>query len=355
MITVIVPTYRRPRLLSRAIRSVLAQRYRDFQIWVYDNDSGDETGRVVEELAARDGRIQYHRQSRNVGPIANYNAALARVTSSHFTILSDDDLVLPGFFDRAIAGFARYPEAMFVASPVWLVNPSGRLLRVDGERWPPGLHRPPSGLPTMIDRGHFIWTGIIFRTELLAQLGLLDPAAGTCSDLDFQLRAAGRHPFATVEEPGAIFYWHPASPSSHPALDHFWPTWPRIIDKVRTDEAVPVDVRDAVARRMEQRLRRLLLLVGLYATTRGRWDDAAGAADVLASRYGERVAATVVRATALAARFLPPLRAALGWLAFRIWWRGRRRLGPAQAEFDRRYRPLFEIPVLVAARKDSAA
>lgn len=355
MITVIIPTFRRPRLLARAIRSVLEQREQPLEVWVYDNASGDETAEVVAGFMADDPRVHYQANIADLGVHANINRAMAAATAPYFTVLSDDDLVLPGFFERAMAAFGQYREAMFVASPVILVDPNGRVLKLDGGGWPAGLYRPPQGLRTLVDRGHFIWTGILFRRELIDEVGVLDPATGSSSDLDFQLRAAGRHPFATVAEPGAIFYWHPASPSSHPALNHFWPTWPRIIDKVRTDEAVPVDVRDAVARRMEQRLRRLMLLVGLYATTRGRWDDAAGAADVLASHYGQRVAATAVRAAALAARSVAPLRAALGWLAFRIWWRGRRRLGPAQAEFDRQFRPLFEIPVVVAARKDSAA
>lgn len=47
MITTIIPTYRRPRLLRRAIRSVLNQTYPHFQVCVYDNASGDETATIV--------------------------------------------------------------------------------------------------------------------------------------------------------------------------------------------------------------------------------------------------------------------------------------------------------------------
>lgn len=43
IITAVIPTYRRPRLLRRAIKSVLAQTYPHFQVCVYDNASGDET------------------------------------------------------------------------------------------------------------------------------------------------------------------------------------------------------------------------------------------------------------------------------------------------------------------------
>lgn len=355
MITVIIPTYRRPRLLARAIRSILAQHERPLEVWVYDNASGDETADVVAAFIATDERVHYRANLADIGVHANINRALAEATAPYFTVLSDDDLVLPGFFDRAMSAFAQFPEAMFVASPVILVDPAGRVLKVDGRAWPAGLYRPPPGLQTLVDRGHFIWTGILFRRELVDDVGVLDPATGSSADLDFQLRVAGHHPFATVAEPGALFYWHPASPSSHPAIGHFWPTWPRIIEKVRADNSVPASVRDIVAGRLEQRLRRLVLLAGLYASTRGRWQDAEGAADVLARRYRQGAAAAAVRATAVASRRLPPLRVALGWVASRIWWRGRGRLGSVQTEFDRNYRQLFEIPTIAAARKDSAA
>ncbi len=47
LITTVIPTYRRPKLLQRAIKSVLNQTYPHFQVCVYDNASGDETAGVA--------------------------------------------------------------------------------------------------------------------------------------------------------------------------------------------------------------------------------------------------------------------------------------------------------------------
>src|SRR5438128_6282360 len=112
LITTVIPTYRRPRLLVRALRSVLRQTVHDFQVIVYDNASGDETGSVVAELAARDPRIRYHLQERNLGPDANFNFAISRVNTEYFSMLSDDDLLMPYFYEQALAGFATYPGAV---------------------------------------------------------------------------------------------------------------------------------------------------------------------------------------------------------------------------------------------------
>ena len=67
LITTIIPTYQRPKLLRRAIKSVLNQTFPHFQVCVYDNASGDETEAIVQEFIAKDSRIQYFRQEKNWG------------------------------------------------------------------------------------------------------------------------------------------------------------------------------------------------------------------------------------------------------------------------------------------------
>src|SRR5271168_4302039 len=94
-ITTIIPTYRRPRLLPRAITSVLKQTYPHFEVHVYDNASGDETRQVVESIAATDPRVKYHCHESNIGLVANFAYGMERVTTPLFNLLSDDDLVFP--------------------------------------------------------------------------------------------------------------------------------------------------------------------------------------------------------------------------------------------------------------------
>ena len=69
LITTIIPTYRRPKLLRRAIMSVLNQTSPHFQICVYDNASGDETAAVVAEFSKNDPRVKYHCHTENIGAI----------------------------------------------------------------------------------------------------------------------------------------------------------------------------------------------------------------------------------------------------------------------------------------------
>ena len=66
LITTIIPTYRRPKYLKKAIESILSQTYPHFQIWVCDNASGDETAEVVAEFSKKDPRVHYFCHEKNI-------------------------------------------------------------------------------------------------------------------------------------------------------------------------------------------------------------------------------------------------------------------------------------------------
>ena len=64
MISIIMLTYNRETLVSRAIDSILAQTYQDFEFIIVDNGSTDRSGQVADEYAARDQRIKVKHRGR---------------------------------------------------------------------------------------------------------------------------------------------------------------------------------------------------------------------------------------------------------------------------------------------------
>jgi GalNAc5-diNAcBac-PP-undecaprenol beta-1,3-glucosyltransferase len=72
LVTVIIPTYKRPTLVPRAIESVRRQTHRNIEILVIDDCSGDSTGEVVRAIP--DTRLKYIRHEVNKGLPANFDA-----------------------------------------------------------------------------------------------------------------------------------------------------------------------------------------------------------------------------------------------------------------------------------------
>jgi glycosyltransferase involved in cell wall biosynthesis len=326
LITTIIPTYRRPRLLRRAIRSVLAQTYPHLQVCIYDNASGDETPSVVDEMARRDSRLKYHCHPENIGPVKNFIYGMERVETPFFSILSDDDVLLPGFYQTALAGFEKYPEAMLSALVTIHMDDHGRVLGAPVRKWPPGLYRPPEGLLAMLKYRHPEWTSVLFRREVIEKVGRVDEETGGPSDLDFELRAAARFPLVVSHEPGAIFVVHPASQSSAIGCDAIWSGWSKLIHNLGADEQIPSDVRDSAVQMLKERVKAQLFAVGLRSVLRRQWEDADKAAEVLRDNCQSNRQAFLLRNAAKVCQYFPPAHlSAVCLYAIRKAWRRYRR------------------------------
>lgn len=90
MISVIMLTYNRETLVPRAIESVLAQTFKDFEFIIVDNGSVDRSGAIAEEYAAKDGRIRVIRRERgNIG--SGRNCGLDAARGEYLAFIDDDD------------------------------------------------------------------------------------------------------------------------------------------------------------------------------------------------------------------------------------------------------------------------
>lgn len=208
LITTVIPTYRRPALLKRAIASALAQTEPRLVVCVYDNASGDETAAVVAAMAARDPRVQYHCHPTNLGMSGNIAAGLSAVTTPYWSLLSDDDALLPEFYVTALRGFADHPDAMLSATGTISRTESGQLTHVTLTDWPRlGYFAPPDGLYAWTIERHPYITGCLYRRDVLDLVGLPDPQVFH-SDFDYEWRVVARYPYVVNATPGAVISVH---------------------------------------------------------------------------------------------------------------------------------------------------
>lgn len=96
MISVIMLTYNREALVGRAIESVLAQTYCDFEFIIVDNGSTDHSGQIADEYATKDSRIRViHREQGNISTGRNTGLDVAK--GEYIAFIDDDDWVEPDF------------------------------------------------------------------------------------------------------------------------------------------------------------------------------------------------------------------------------------------------------------------
>jgi len=312
LITTVIPTYRRPATLRRAIASVLNQTFSDFRICVYDDVSGDETEEVVDEFRRQDSRVEYLRRPNRIGSLPNFVDGADRVDTPFFSFLSDDDVVLPHFFETAIEGFRRHPEAAMSILTSLRMTASGFTYDAPVLHWPEGLLQPPLGMLSILRWGNPDLSALLIRHDVWRAFKGWDLSVGPTCDMDFELQVAARLPVVVSKRPGGILVVHSGSITSGCCLEWVWPAVPRMVSKLTSDENVPVAARMEAAESLARRLKRGLVMRGVIRSiVAGKWDEAEEAANILVQECKWNWASGVVRPVRAIGEKLPGTRAIL--------------------------------------------
>ena len=100
LFTIIMPTYNRADLLSRAIRSVLEQTYQNFELIIINDGSEDHTDKVIKSFY--DNRIIYHNNLVNRGCETSRGLGFGLARGKYYGQLDDDDELLPKALETAV-------------------------------------------------------------------------------------------------------------------------------------------------------------------------------------------------------------------------------------------------------------
>jgi glycosyltransferase involved in cell wall biosynthesis len=289
MITTVIPTYRRPQLLQRAVKSALEQKGVSVSVRVFDNASGDETADVIARLAVDYPRLHYHCHESNLGAAANFEFGLRSVDTPFFSILSDDDYLLPGFYKQALNDLEQNPAAMFWAGLTLNVDEQGVIWDARIDRWPrDGLFAPPEGLMAMMHGLAPTWTGIVFRREILDHVGFPDKETLGPADLDFSLKAASAHSFVLRKHPSAVFTLNSESFSATQPLSCFWPGWQKMFRNLEMNTEIDEGSKAIALKALHADAKRMLFRRGANALAAGRYAFVRDTAEALRAQYGKR-------------------------------------------------------------------
>lgn len=114
-IRIFLCTYRRPALLRRALRSLLAQTYSDWTCELHNDAPGDDEPRtILAELAPADRRFAYCAHEHNSGAVATFNHAYSGGPEPYASLLEDDNWWEPDFLATALRTLEAHPTASLV-------------------------------------------------------------------------------------------------------------------------------------------------------------------------------------------------------------------------------------------------
>ncbi len=118
LVSVIMPVFNAEETLQRAVASVQAQDYPDWEVILIEDGSSDGSADLCADLAAADPRIQVLHQPRNSGAAAARNSGLKIARGRYIAFLDADDEWLPEKLSCQLA-FMQARGAHFSYTGFW--------------------------------------------------------------------------------------------------------------------------------------------------------------------------------------------------------------------------------------------
>lgn len=124
-----LPVYNGANFLREALDAILAQTFKDFELIISDNASTDKTKVICQQYAAKDQRIHYYRNEKNLGAAKNYNRVFDLSSGKYFMWLAHDDVIATEYLERCVEILEQNPSIVLCHSQVRLINNKGQTLQ----------------------------------------------------------------------------------------------------------------------------------------------------------------------------------------------------------------------------------
>lgn len=179
-ISVIMATYNRAGTIERAVRSVLNQTFKEFELVIVDDGSKDNTEEVIK--AFNDSRITYYKKE-NGGQSSARNYGIKRAKGKYIMFLDDDDEFIDTALERSYKKIEDTGLKWIYCTQYLSIRKEGEVLVSRGNGIKGDVYKYLLG-------GNFLGTGEIFAKEIFERVGYFDENLKIYEDKELRVRLA---------------------------------------------------------------------------------------------------------------------------------------------------------------------
>jgi glycosyltransferase involved in cell wall biosynthesis len=200
-VSVILPAYNREALVARAIDSVLAQTYGDYELIIVDDASKDGTRAVLERYRSHP-RVRLILSDVNRGGSGARNLGIEAATGELIAFQDSDDVWLPHKLAVQVAALDANPQAglcycgsLFSSPERTYYIPEPVFARLEGDMSAEILRRNTTSTQVLV-----------MRRAVLDKAGYFDATLKRFQDWDLMIRVAQETPFVFLPEPMVVIF-----------------------------------------------------------------------------------------------------------------------------------------------------
>jgi glycosyltransferase involved in cell wall biosynthesis len=195
-VTVLLPVYNGAATLEQALRSILLQRHRDFELLVIDDASTDGSAAVIQRVAGLDPRVVPVLHDRNAGLANTLNEGLEQARHELVARMDQDDEALPDRLVAQVAFLEAHPRVAVAGSWVYHMGSErrhDRLVRLPVEH--------DEIAARLASENCMYHPTVMLRRSVVLDVGGYRGEFKNAEDYDLWLRVARRAELANVAKP----------------------------------------------------------------------------------------------------------------------------------------------------------
>ena len=196
-VSVIIPTFNRLSLISRAIDSVLKQTFKPFEIIVVDDGSSDNTSTFIKNNYKSVKLIK----QKNLGVSKARNVGIKNSSGDWIALLDSDDEWKKNKLEVQIKSLSEYDYySVCHTNEIWIRNGT----RVNQKK----RHQKYGGniFDKCLDICRISPSSIIFQKNIINEVGWFDENLSICEDYDLWLRITANFKILFIDKPLIIKY-----------------------------------------------------------------------------------------------------------------------------------------------------
>ncbi len=218
-VSIILPCHNGAKYLPRALKSVQAQTFTDWDLVVVDDGSDDETASIVTEFAGNDDRIKLVINPKNLGIQKSLNRGLVALRGEYVARIDDDDeWVDRDKLKKQVEFLDNNPEHGIVGTGIIEVDENGaEIFRYRQPLRDEDVRR------KILKQNCFTHSSVMFRRSAVIDLGGYPETEETrnVEDYDLWLRLGEHWKFANLPDYATKFTLRPGNISSNNKIDQF--------------------------------------------------------------------------------------------------------------------------------------
>lgn len=171
LISIIVPVYNSEKYLPECVDSIIDQTHKNLQIILVDDCSTDASGKICDDYAKKDKRVEVYRPKKNGGQSASRNLGLKHAKGEWIAFADHDDTLEPEMLETLLSNAKKYNVKVSGCGNKRIENDNVKICNLNNK--PSGLYETGDIVKNILINPRDTWVEVwtkLYHKSLIAKL-----------------------------------------------------------------------------------------------------------------------------------------------------------------------------------------